>query len=298
MTKGLPPRAVVVMRPTDYELLLAGRGSLGQARFFLQTRRQRIDDVMERHRVQEAALRTVLNAIPRTWRRATVHRFELDRFLFEPEDIVIAVGQDGLVANVAKYVRGQPVIGVNPSLLLYEGVLVRHPPQAVADLLSMSGHASLKIERRTMVRASLGDGQELLALNEIYVGHRTHQSARYRLAWAGSEERHSSSGVIVCTGTGSTGWARSVSLRREGCPLLPGARDSDLAFLVREAWPSVETGASLIQGRLTRYETLVLTSEMNEGGVAFGDGIEEDRLALPYGEVVTISRAPTELHLC
>ena len=298
MSKGLPPRAVVVCRPTDYELLVRGRGSRGQASFFLQMHGQRIEDVTERHRVQQAALHTVLNAIPRAWRRATVHRAELDRFLFEPEDIVVAVGQDGLVANVAKYVRGQTVIGVNPSLRLYEGVLVRQPPQAVADLLSMSQRASLKVEKRTMVRASLADGQDLLALNEIYVGHRAHQSARYRLAWAGREERHSSSGVIVCTGTGSTGWARSVSMHREGCPSLPSSHDSDLAFLVREAWASVETGASLIHGRLPIGAQLVLTSEMNEGGVAFGDGIEEDRLELPYGEVLTVSRAPTELHLC
>ncbi len=41
-------------------------------------------------------------------------RPELNRFLFEPEDVVIAVGQDGLVANVAKYLSGQMVVGVNP----------------------------------------------------------------------------------------------------------------------------------------------------------------------------------------
>lgn len=42
-------------------------------------------------------------------------RGDLDRFLFEPDDIVLALGQDGLVANVAKYLDGQPVIGSNPS---------------------------------------------------------------------------------------------------------------------------------------------------------------------------------------
>jgi len=56
----------------------------------------------------------VLGAIPSDWRRARVDRADLDRFLFEPEDVVVAVGQDGLVANVAKYLTGQPVIGCNP----------------------------------------------------------------------------------------------------------------------------------------------------------------------------------------
>jgi NAD kinase len=298
MSRALPPRAVVVTRPTEYESLLWRHGSRDQAKFFLQTRGQKIEDVMERHRVQEVAMHAVLTAIPQVWRRAKVSRADLDRFLFEPEDVVIAVGQDGLVANVAKYVRGQPVIGVNPSKQLYDGVLVRHPPQAVADLLAMSQRSTLKIEKRTMVRASLADGQELVALNEIYVGHRTHQSSRYRIEWRGTEERHSSSGLIVCTGTGSTGWAKSVSIRREGCPPLPSPAEPDLAFLVREAWPSVVTGTSLVHGRLTPGMPLVVTSEMNDGGVAFGDGIEEDRLELPYGQVVTLSQAPQELCLC
>ena len=45
---------------------------------------------------------------------------------FGPEDVIIAVGQDGLVANVAKYLDGQPVVGVNPDPQRNPGVLVRH----------------------------------------------------------------------------------------------------------------------------------------------------------------------------
>jgi hypothetical protein len=39
-----------------------------------------------------------------------------------------------------------------------------------------------------MVQAELDDGQRLLALNEIFVGHRTHQSARYRLGFGRASE--------------------------------------------------------------------------------------------------------------
>ena len=65
--------------------------------------------------------------MPADWRQALVRRADLDRFLFGPEDVVVAVGQDGLVANVAKYLDGQPVLGVNPAPDLYDGVLVRVP---------------------------------------------------------------------------------------------------------------------------------------------------------------------------
>ena len=296
MSRSLPPRAVVVTRPTDLEALLLRHGTRAQASFFLSTRGQKIEDVAARHDVQHEAVHIVTAAIPMSWRRAAITRADLDRFLFEPDDIVIAVGQDGLVANVAKYLSGQPVVGVNPSKQLFDGVLVRHAPHATKTVLTevRDGRPS---EARTMAQATTSDGQRLLALNELFVGHRTHQSARYALEFGKKSERHSSSGLIVCTGTGSTGWAKSVSLRREACAPLPEPLSTDLTFLVREAWPSVRTGTSLTDGRFTSAQSLRVTSEMNEGGVVFGDGIEQDSLDLGYGQVVTIGAAPVPLRL-
>jgi NAD kinase len=297
MSRTIPPRAVIVTRPSEYEGLLLRHGTREQARFFLESRDRKIDDVFARHQLQESAVHAVGAQIPMAWRRAKVERADLDRFLFDADDIVLAVGQDGLVANVAKYAKGQTVIGVNPSTSLFDGVLVRHPPQAVADLLAMCSRGSLSVEERSMVHATTPDGSSLTALNELYVGHRSHQSSRYVVSLDGRTERHSSSGLIVCTGTGSTGWARSVSLRREGCPALPAPTSPELAFLVREAWPSVVTGTALVHGLLPPGAALVVTSEMNDGGVAFGDGIEDDHLELPWGQLVTIARADQVLRL-
>jgi hypothetical protein len=175
------------------------------------------------------------------------------------------------------------VIGVNPDPSRNDGVLSPHPPEAVADLLgaALNGHAS--VEERAMVEARLDDGQRLLALNEVFLGHRTHQSARYRLEWNGLCERQSSSGLIVATGTGSTGWARSIRRERNSSTTLPGPLDRDLVFLVREAFPSVSTGTSLTDGRFGGDRALEVISEMNDGGVLFGDGIENDRLDFGWG---------------
>ncbi len=120
--------------------------------------------------------------MPKGWRIAAVRRAELDRFLFGPEDVVVAVGQDGLVANVAKYLAGQPVIGVNADPARNAGILVPHAPADVAALLPLQAAGTLGTEGRTMVRAELDDGQSLLALNEVFVGHASHQTARYTIA--------------------------------------------------------------------------------------------------------------------
>ena len=291
------PRVVVVTRRSEYDELLRRHGTRGQAAFFLDTRGLELGPVEKRHeRLEEARLR-VQGAIPRGWRRARVERDDLSRFVFEPSDIVVAVGQDGLVANVAKYLEGQPVIGINPDPENFDGVLVPHPPARAQALLAACGANRQQCQHRTMVEARLDDGQRLVALNEIFVGARTHQSARYRLALGETQERHSSSGVIVTTGTGATGWALSIRRQRR-CDLeLPSPEDPKLAFFVREAFPSIATGTDLTEGLLTSQDGLEVISEMGGGGVIFGDGIEDDRLDFRWGVRATIRRADRTLDL-
>ena len=292
-----PPRVVVITRATWYEELLQRHGTRQQAQFFLETRQQSMDSVEQLHRQFEQALKIVLHAIPVKWRRARVDRGDLDRFLFEPADIVIALGQDGLVANTAKYLEGQPVIGLNPSPDRYEGVLVPLPPEAAPDLLADVAADRADVEQRSMVEARLEDGQRLLALNEVFIGHQSHQSARYQIRWRKRKESQSSSGVIVSSGTGATGWARSVRQHRVCQIELPEPPERRLVFFVREAWPSVATGTSVREGSLRENQQLTIVSRMNEGGVIFGDGIEDDRIEFNWGRQVRLALAASRLHL-
>lgn len=291
------PRVVIVTRPTPLEQLVASHGTLGQARFFLKTRGRPIEPLIEMRERQVEAMKHVRGAIPRAWRSVGIDRAELSRFVFEPEDVVVAVGQDGLVANVAKYLREQRVIGVNPDPERVGGVLVRHAPGVFEGVLYETVKDAVGYEERTMVEARTDDGQVLHALNEVFVGHRTHQSARYTIRCEGTAARHSSSGVIVATGTGATGWARSIHRERELGWELPEPEAPSLAYLVREAWPSVATSTELTGGLLSADSQLELTSEMNDDGVLFGDGIEDDAIHLRYGASVTIACAQHRLRL-
>jgi NAD kinase len=291
------PRCVVVERATEYADLLARHGTREQARFFLEQRGLAIDEVEARHERFGRIRASVLAAVPADWRTAVVERDDLDRFLFAEDDIVVALGQDGLVANVAKYLSGQPVVGLNPEPERVPGVLVRHPPAATADLLADVAAARATFEHRTMAQARLDDGQHLVALNEIFVGHASHQSARYVLDADGRSERQSSSGLIVATGTGATGWAASIDRERAHHLALPAPGEPALAWFVREAWPSVATDTTLTAGLLGPSAKLGVTCELGEGAVVFGDGIEADRLQPSWGQRVTVGVAETALAL-
>ncbi|MFF3450031.1 hypothetical protein ACFYXJ_23180 [Streptomyces sp. NPDC002667] len=294
---SLAPRVVLVHRTTEYEELTARHGTHGQAAFYLSSRGRDIAEVHERHRHSREALASVVSAIPLTWRQARVERADLDRFLFAPEDVVVVVGQDGLVANVAKYLDGQPVVGIDTDPGRNPGVLVRHRPADARALLA-SAHGG-SAEELTMVEAVADDTQRLVALNEIYLGAAGHQTARYRLGldeYGGAVEPQASSGVLVGTGTGATGWIRSVWQERGERLALPGPTDERLLWFVREAWPSPATGTSLVSGELTGAGRLSLTVE-SDRLIVFGDGMEGDAVELVWGQTVHVGVAGVRLRL-
>lgn len=296
---SLAPRAVLVHRTTEYEELLARHGTHGQAAFFLSSRGRSIDEVARRHERTRQALADVAAAVPLQWRHSRVERADLDRFLFAPEDVVVVVGQDGLVANAAKYLSGQPVVGIDTDPGRNPGVLVRHRPADAAALLRAAVAPGAPTDELTMVEAVADDTQRLLALNEIYLGPSGHQTARYRLGAGPADspaESQASSGVLVGTGTGATGWLRSLWQERHSPLVLPGPTDPRLLWFVREAWPSPATGTSLVSGELGRDQGLRLTVE-SDRLVVFGDGMETDSLELTWGQTVRLGISATSLRL-
>lgn len=292
----LAPRAVVVHRRSELDELVDRHGTRGQVEFFLRTRGRDLADVQARHDALDAALREVRAAVPPDWRRGDVERGDLHRFAFDPEDVCLVVGPDGLVANTAKYLREQPVVGIDPEPGRNAGVLVRHRPSQVARTLADVARGAADLEGRALVRAALDDGTSLDALNDVYLGHVGHQSARYRLTAPGGSERQSSSGLVVTTGTGSTGWATSLARGRADAPTLPGPGDDALAWFVREAWPSPTTGADRTAGVLTARQELTLVVE-SDALVVFGDGLEADRLTATWGQTVHVGLSDRRLRL-
>ncbi|MFI2287370.1 hypothetical protein [Streptomyces niveus] len=298
----LAPRAVLVHRTTEYEELLARHGTHGQAAFFLSSRDRDIREVAERHHRTHRALIDVAAAVPHRWRQSRVERADLDRFLFGPEDVVVVVGQDGLVANAAKYLSGQPVVGIDTDPGRNPGVLVRHRAADTGKLLAEAVGGRGAADELTMVEAVADDSQRLLALNEICLGPAGHQTVRYRLsadarpASSTAPEPQASSGVLVGTGTGATGWLRSLWQERASALPLPAPADRRLLWFVREAWPSPTTGTSLVSGALTPKDRLRLTVE-SDRLIAFGDGMESDALTLTWGQTVHVGVSATRLRL-
>ena len=302
-------RIVVVTRRTRLDELIARFNTRGQARFYIEHSAQGAGSFAEyelEHDTYEGALDLVLRATEVGVPRHVIDRAIVPTYTFGDRDLVVAVGQDGLVANVAKYALERPLVGVNPDPARFDGVLLPFLATETDDAVASVLEERAPMRRVTLAEATLSDGQRLLAFNDLFIGARTHVSARYALERGSVRESQSSSGVLVSTGAGSTGWISSVFNMAAGVTALAGGScgrairlewdDPRLMFAVREPFVSRHSSANQIAGILDANETLVLQSMMPTDGVIFSDGVESDFLRFDSGALATIrasSRAAT-----
>jgi NAD kinase len=296
-------KIVLVTRRTRLDELVAKYHSVAQARFYLEHLGADFNDYQAEHESYAKALRQVMSALEAHGRYQVIERGFLPNFIFAADDVVLALGQDGLVANTLKYLDGQPMVGINPDLHRWDGILLPFEPRDVPLLLPEVLLDQRDCKHVAMAEARLSDGQSLLAVNDLFIGPKSHTSARYVIELGKRSETQSSSGLIVSTGLGSTAWMKSVvtGSLAIAAQLSPAAGQASyeampwdapfLRFAVREPFPSRSSQSTLVFGRVDATHKLKLRSLMPENGVIFSDGIEADFVSFNSGAVAEIALA-------
>jgi NAD kinase len=303
-------KLVLVVRRTRLSELIVRFNTEAQARFYVEHLGADFSDYQREHATYRQAVARAESLLGALGRVHTLERAFLPNYVFGPHDLLVVLGQDGLVANTVKYLSGQRLLGVNPDPARWEGVLLPFEVEDLSRIVPETFAQRRPIREVTMARASLNNGQSMLAVNDLFIGPKSHGSARYAIRLGGQEENQSSSGVIVSTGLGSTGWFKSlingatgITARFSGGPpALPQETsfpwDAEcLRFTVREPFPSKTSAATLVYGQVERDIPLVLSSQMAENGVIFSDGIEADFLEFNSGTRATITLADERGHL-
>lgn len=306
---GTERKVVLVTRRTRLEELVARYHTVAQARFYIEHLGADFQDYLQENQAYARSLQAAQEALQAWGRHQVIDRGYLPNFVFGADDIVVALGQDGLVANTMKYLRGQPLVGLNPEPTRWDGVLLPFEPPDLHRLLPEVSRERRPTRAVTLAEARLSDGQVLLAVNDLFIGPRTHTSALYDIELGERRESQSSSGIIVSTGLGSTAWLKSVMTgslgivqalhgSSEAVPYQPSAWDADdLTFAVREPFPSRSSRAGLVYGRVTPQQPLKLRSRMPDHGVIFSDGMEADYLRFTAGmeAVIDVARQRGQL---
>ena len=303
MNAAAERKVVLVTRRTRLDELVARHHTLAQAKFYIEHLGADFSDYLRENAAYAESLHASVEALQAWGRYQLVDRAYLPNFVFGADDIVVALGQDGLVANTMKYLDGQPLVGVNPEASRWDGVLLAFAPTDLKSLIGDVAHQRRATKSVTMAEARLSDGQLLRAVNDLFIGPRSHASALYEIELGERRESQSSSGIIVSTGLGSTAWLKSVVTGSWGiADALHSARakheyrpqawdSSQLTFAVREPFPSKASTTELVYGSVTAQQPLRLRSRMPENGVIFSDGMESDFLRFTAGMEATITIA-------
>ena len=300
-------KIVLVTRKTRLHELVERFNSRAQAKFYIEHAGGDFGEYLREDEVYLRALEALHRGLDLGLKVQQIERAIVPTFLFCEKDLVVAVGQDGLVANVAKYAGAQPIVAVNPDPERFDGLLLPFAvPQARAAVARLV-EGKAQIRQITLAEARLSDGQRLLGFNDLFVGARSHVSARYRIGTGEPQEQQSSSGVLISTGAGSTGWLSSVFNMAAGVAALTGGKvgpplrldweDRNLVYVVREPFASRHSQTRMIAGVIKPGEALALESQMPTGGVIFSDGVEADALAFNSGALARIGAAEQRTRL-
>ncbi|MEP3210863.1 MAG: sugar kinase [Maribacter sp.] len=301
-------KVIVVRDKTRLEQLIERFNSKAQAKFYLERSGEDFGFYENEHDTFYASLSQVEKSISPLFKHKVLFRSFLPTYMFADGDLIVVIGQDGLVANTAKYVNGLPIVAVNPDAERYDGVLLPHNPETFLTAINSFVHGNHKSKMVTMAKATMNDGQSLLAFNDFYIGAASHISSRYSLEFGGKRESQSSSGILVSTGAGSTGWISSVfnmtnninsyfyNQKREFDSGLDW-EDDKLLFVVREPFLSKMSQIDLGYGTIKRGKSLKIESKMPTKGVIFSDGIESDFLNFNSGSIVEIGVAKEKANL-
>jgi len=292
--------AIVVKNKTRLESLVERFNTKAQAKFYIERLGGDFNDYESEHENFHASLNELQAQLSKVIKYKIIERAFIPSFIFSKKNIIIVIGQDGLVANTAKYSRGVPIIAVNPDQARYDGVLL---PFSTFDFITGVEKVISGKFRSDMVRfaeARLNDGQRLIAFNDLFIGASSHVSFRYKIRLGTSVEEHSSSGLIVSTAAGSTGCLSSIFNMVYGLTnvsgsnqrhIMPVIKKNELFFVVREPFKSIRTQTGITAGLIELKSQLVIESLMPVNGVIFSDGVEADFLNFNSGSVATIGIA-------
>ncbi|WP_295794306.1 hypothetical protein [Mucilaginibacter sp.] len=292
--------AIIVKNKTRLESLIERFNTKAQAKFYIERLGGNFEDYEAEHEMFHASLNSLQTQLSKVIKYKLLDRGFMPSFIFSEKNVIVVVGQDGLVANTAKYSKGIPIVAVNPDKGRYDGVLL---PFDAGDFIGgVEGVITSQYNSKTMrfAEAKLNDGQRLLAFNDLFIGASSHVSSRYKIAFGEKTEEQSSSGLIVSTVAGSTGWLSSVFNMAYGVAGMfeknlklkrPRLKDDELLFAVREPFQSIRTQIGITAGLIKNKHSLTIESLMPAGGVIFSDGIEADFIKFNSGAIATIGLA-------
>lgn len=225
---------------------------------------------------------------------------EIDKGLFKPNSLVIALGGDNYFQHVAHFIDNQLILGINADPETSSGALLNFTADSFIDFLPRLQNREFNIDEWVRLQARInGQRVQFLATSEIYIGaYKSTDMSRYSLKYPNrltklisntrrimEKEEQKSSGIIVATASaGLTGWYKAAAHITHS----DDEKEANRAwFTVREPFKSKKT-----DGYLNPHEQLMITWLAHNNGMVNIDASDEHEVKRGDTIEVRISDQP------
>ena len=220
-----------------------------------------------------------------------VKREKLQRKDLRKTDLVITVGGDGTFLRTAHQISDTPVLAVSSGARYNEAFFSRASKENFPGKIKRILGGEFRMKKLTRLEASInGKRLPIMAINEVFAGNRTpYHTSRYELNVRGKKEFQKSSGVLIATKAGSSGWAKSAAKKKLAIPR------GGFGYAVREPYFGRLTNPTLLHGCLSSGEKIRIKSRDYQGMVVM-DSYEREFTFLE-GDVLEIGVSGKPLNL-
>src|SRR5580658_850381 len=151
-------KIILVTRKTRLDELIERFNTQAQAKFYIERAGGDFSAYVLEHEAYQRSLEVVRRRIEIGLKIQVMDRALVPTYVFSKNDIIVTLGQDGLVANTAKYVSGQPILAVNPDAERFDGILLPFQPADLRLNLEQTVAGKARVRTVTLAEALLKDG--------------------------------------------------------------------------------------------------------------------------------------------
>jgi hypothetical protein len=214
--------------------------------------------IIASHKRQKAALDKLKSLLPGA---RVIWREEISKDIINKASLVIAFGGDNHFQYVSHFVEDTPILGINSDPQRSEGALTSLNIEEFEKILPLILNDELKLEEWTRLEAYI-DGKRVLeqSIAEIFIGEKKRfQMSRHVLNINDNSEEQKGSGLLVTTGSGSTGWYNSASryMFPEGNHFK--RTEKEARFILAEPYRGKLTNPKIPHGTITGNQKIELT---------------------------------------
>lgn len=222
--------------------------------------------ILESHHRQQKNFQNLINFFP----EGQIYKGEnLKQDFFKSSPLVIVFGGDNYFQYVSHFIDNQLVLGINADPQTSEGALLNYQPKDIPLLWEKINKGNYKIQEWTRLETILNNKKlKAKAISEIYIGcSQRIAMSRYLLEYNQYREEHKDSGIIICTGSGSTGWFKSASSCAHQKTQSFSKTNKEARFVCSESYLGKMNKTKFINGSIKTNEVLAVTWFAHEDGI-------------------------------